>query len=106
MEGFKDFFAHHERGYSDAEVISLYLGNMDKKLTEISVITQKSIGEIYRILHNNNVTPNRLKTNHQNVVDFAASGMTIEQVAELTGYSTRNVRYILSRLEENGRIRN
>lgn len=98
MEGFKDFFRHCEQGYSDDETITLYLSSPDKRITEISAITGKSIGELYRILHNNGVKPNRLRTNHHNVIDFASSGMSIQQIAELTGYTPRNVRYIISKL--------
>ena len=93
MLDFKDFFIKQERGYSTQEVISFYFNKM--KLTEISSLTNKSIGEIYRILHNNNVTPNRLKTNHHNVIFFADAGMPITQIAQLTGYTERNVRNIL-----------
>lgn len=96
MYGFKDFFRHCEKGYSDEEVIRYYLGNPNKRIIEISTITGKSVGELYRILHSNGVKPNRLRTNHSNVLDFASSGMSIQQIAELTGYTPRNVRYILS----------
>ena len=98
MDGFKEFFKHCEQGYTDDEVIAIYLHNSNRKITEISSITGKSIGEIYRILHNNGVVPNRLKTNHNNVIEFAQSGLSVSQIAELTGYSIRNVRYILSKL--------
>lgn len=97
MYGFKEFFRHCEQGYSDDEVIAIYLNSPARRITEISLITGKSIGEIYRILHSNGVTPNRLKMNHSSVVDFATSGMSIQQIAELTGYTPRNVRYILSK---------
>lgn len=93
MEGFKEFY----NGHSDNEIIGMYLGN--KSISEISSVTQKSIGEIYRILHANQIRPNRLKTNHNNVRDFASSGMTISQIAELTGYTPRNIRYILTKLK-------
>ncbi len=99
MDGFTDFFRHAEIGYNDDEVINLYLGT-SKRISEIAGITERSIGEIYRILHNNNVRPNRTRSNHQNVFDFASSGMAVSQIAELTGYTPRNVRYILSKLTE------
>jgi DNA-binding NarL/FixJ family response regulator len=106
MEGFKDFFRHAEQGWSDQEIINIYLSTPEKKIQELSHETGKSVGEIYRILHNNQITPNRLRTNHQNVLDFAASGMSVIQIAELTGYTPRNVRYILAKLtEQNGRNR-
>ena len=99
METFREFLNQTESDYSDYSVINLYLNDPGRKITEISQLTHKSIGEIYRILHSNNVQPNRLRTNHQNVIDFAGAGMAISQIAELTGYSTRNVRYILGKLK-------
>lgn len=97
MDGFKNFVA----GYSDEQIVSIYLHNTEKKISEIARMTDKSIGELYRVLHNNNVTPNRLRINHKNVIDFAHSGLDITQIAELTGYTPRNVRYILAK-EQNG----
>ena len=101
MEGFKEFL-YYDRKYSDQEIISLYLNNYDKNITEIAHVTGKSIGELYRILHNNGIKPNRLKNNHYNVLNFASSGMSVPQIAELTGYTPRNVRYILAK-EQYGR---
>ncbi len=103
MLGFKEFF--DDQGYSNEQLINLYLHNSDKSIKEITRLTGKTIGELYRVLHAYNIKPNRLKINNQNVIDFANSGMPVNQIAELTGYSARNVRYILER-EKNGRNRN
>ena len=91
MEGFKNFFKQQE-------VIRLYLNSPGKRIAEISVETGESVGEIYRILHGNGINPNRLGANHQNVMDFSRSGLSVQQIAELTGYTPRNVRYILSKI--------
>ncbi len=98
MDGFKEFFAENT-GYSDQEVVSIYNQNPDLKIKEISHRTGKSVGEIYRILHSYNVTPNRQKTNYHNVINFADFGYSIPQIAELTGYTERNVRYILAKMK-------
>lgn len=98
METFREFLGQVENDYSDHQVVNLYL-DPGRKITEIASATNKSIAEIYRILHSYNVQPNRLRTNHQNVIDFATAGMRISQIAELTGYSPRNVRYILGKLK-------
>lgn len=100
MHGFKEFFDNNKR-YSDHEVIGMY-NHDNKKIKEISVATGRSIGEIYRILHNYNIEPNRNKTNHYNVINFSRFGYNIPQIAELTGYTSRNVRYILNRLKTEG----
>jgi len=97
MLQFREFF--HNNGYSEQEIVSIYLNHSDKKITEIAQTTQKSVGEIYRILHNNGIKPNRLRINQQNVMDFANSGLSIPQISELTGYTSRNVRYIIAKLK-------
>jgi len=97
MEGFKEFYDQVD--YSDQQIVSLYNQYPDKKISEIAQTVGKSIGEIYRILHNYNVTPNRQKTNHHHVVNFSNFGYSVPQIAELTGYTERNVRYILSKLK-------
>jgi len=99
METFREFLGQVENDYSDHQVVNLYLNEPGRKISEIAQATNKSIGEIYRILHSYNVQPNRLRTNQQNVIDFATAGMGISQIAELTGYSSRNVRYILNKLK-------
>lgn len=95
---FREWADHND--YSDQAIISLYNHSPDKKIKEISQITGKSVGEIYRILHNYNVVPNRLKINYQNVINFSNFGYDIPQIAQLTGYTERNVRYILSKMNE------
>jgi hypothetical protein len=41
--------------------------------------------------------PNRQKINHNNVINLANFGYLVPQIAELTGYTARNVRYILAK---------
>jgi hypothetical protein len=96
MLNFKEFFYAQES--TDYDVIYLYHSN--KKIDEIVTITNKSVAEIYRILHRNDIMPNRMRPNHQGVVDFASSGLSVNQIAELTGYTPRNVRIILKKNEE------
>jgi hypothetical protein len=93
MQGFKDFY----KQYTNNEVVDMYMNSNGKKIKEISQLTGKSIGEIYRILQSYDITPNRLKNNHRYVLEFAESGLPIGKIAELTGYTERNVRYILSK---------
>lgn len=93
---FKEFF--YAQDGTDEEVVSLYLLTT-KKVNEIATSTKKSVAEVYRILHRHNIAPNRVRPNHQNVADFASSGLSVGQIAELTGYTPRNVRYILSKMK-------
>lgn len=58
---------------------------------------EKSETEVYRILHANNVSPNRLRAFHEKVQQLAHLGWGIEEIAQVTGYTPRNVRYILTK---------
>ena len=82
--------------FSDHEIAAMYFHSPGTKVREIAIQTQKSIGEIYRILHNFG-TPNRQISNQENVMAFANSGMPVNKIAEFTGYTPRNIRYILKK---------
>lgn len=94
MYGFREFLSNNP---VDQEIIGLYLSRPDMHISEISQMTGKSQGEIYRILHSHDVKPNRLKANHQKVTTLSDTGWNVQEIAQLTGYTTRNVRYILSK---------
>ena len=90
MDGFNNFFW-------DGEVIGLYLHRPDIKVAELARSTGKSQAEVYRILHANGVEPNRLKNNHTFVNELADKGWSVSDIARNTGYTERNVRYILAK---------
>jgi len=89
MEGFKEFL---NGGW---EVVNLYFSHPEMTIREISEKTGKSVGDIYRIVRREGRTPNRQITNHHNVLMFVDSGLPLYQVAQLTGYTERNIRKIL-----------
>jgi len=93
MEDFYGFLNGQEQ--DNKRVVGMYLQNPKMTISEIAKNSNKSIGEIYRILRLNDVEPNRIKTNHKKVESLAKLGWGIKEIAEFTGYSTRNVRYIL-----------
>ena len=64
-----------------------------KKILEETGLCRK---ELYHIIRTCG-TPNRLKTNHHNVIALADQGLPIDQVASMTKYSTQNVKYILKK---------
>lgn len=84
--------------FSDHEIAGLYFHNNALTVREIANKTSKSIGEVYRILHKFG-TPNRMVSNHENVISLADVGMPISKIAEFTGYTPRNIRYILKKFE-------
>lgn len=94
MYGFKNFI---DVNPVDRDVVNLYLNSQKIKISELAQHFGKSESEIYRILHANDVSPNRLKTNHQKVQNLSQLGWGIREIAEFTGYTPRNVRYILSK---------
>lgn len=93
MENFYDFFKNNNE--KDKMVIMMYLKNPKLKIHEIAEQSQKSIGEIYRILKANEINPNRLKSNHKKVENLARLGWNTKEISEFTGYTERNVRNIL-----------
>ena len=96
MGDFRKFVEQHERNReTDFAVLNMYLHKA--KVDEISQESGKSVGEIYRTLQRYNISPNRLKSKHNHVLGFAQNGFNIGEIAKLTGYTQRNVRYILSR---------
>jgi DNA-directed RNA polymerase specialized sigma24 family protein len=101
MEGFKKFL---EQSLSesltrpDFQVLNLYLHK--EKISEISQITGKSIGEIYRTLKRYDIPPNRLKIHHDHVLNLSGGGFSMSEISALTGYSKKSVRTILTRLHE------
>lgn len=92
MENFYNFI--NEKG-EDKKIIGMYLQNPKMRISEIANASKKSIGEIYRILRFNEIEPNRLKNNHKKVESLAKLGWGIKEISEFTGYTTRNIRYIL-----------
>ena len=91
---FKEFVSQH---HSNWEVANLYLHNLQMPVREISKRTGRSIGEIYRIVRQIGYSPNRQILNHDNVKMFSHSGVPVTKIAELTGYTPRNVRYVLKK---------
>lgn len=94
MQGFRQFITTDGE---DAKIIQMYLHNPDMKIAEIAQLTGKSQAEIYRALHHNQISPNRLKVNSEKVVNLHNLGWGIDEIAQVTGYTTRNVRYILAK---------
>ena len=92
MDHFSNFFNGMDE---DKRIIGLYLQNPRLQISEIAGISNKSVAEIYRILRFNEIEPNRLRSSHKKVESLAKLGWGIKEIADFTGYTTRNVRYIL-----------
>lgn len=93
---FKNFI-EQPRQYTEFEIANLYFGNPNTKVREIAEKTGKSVAEVYRILHKYG-KPNRVVTNHHNVLALAENpSFKVSTIAQMTGYTPRNVRYILSK---------
>jgi hypothetical protein len=95
MYGFK-LFVDAENDVK-RKIVDLYLNRDDLKVVEIAQICNKSEAEVYRILHSYDVSPNRQKVNHQKVRNLSELGWNVKQISEFTGYTPRNVRYILAK---------
>lgn len=99
--GFKKYVA--DRGRS-GEIICAYINNPELKIHDLCFEFKKSISEIYRILKKHEISPNRLKLNHEKVKHLSNLGYATKQISEFTGYTPRNIRYILKNLgqQKNG----
>lgn len=94
---FKEFLVNENEAFSDSEIYALYADPYSPiKVKEISLLTGKSIGEIYRAIYQYGI-PNRQKTKHHLVQGYANQGVPVKNIAELTGYSERGIRNILKR---------
>jgi|WetSurMetagenome_2_1015567.scaffolds.fasta_scaffold313899_2 hypothetical protein len=82
--------------YGDIDVVNMYLYRR-LPVREIAKTTGKSIGEIYRSLRRQYNEPNRRRTDQFNVFALADSGMPVRTIADLTGYTSRQVRNILKK---------
>lgn len=94
MYGFKQLIDNQG---GDGDIINVYLNSPKIRISEIAQQFGKSEAEIYRILHSNDVSPNRQKVNHKKVQNLAHLGWDVREIAEFTGYTPRNVRYIIAK---------
>ncbi len=94
---FLEFFNLQEPGrkYEDHEVVQFYVTNPDMKVKDVAAKVGRTIPELYRVLQRHGQAPTRLNVNRQMVLDFCKSGYTVGQIADMTGYTPRNVRYII-----------
>ena len=97
---FREFIAHvPDTKISDFEVANYYLHHRNIPVREIASASGRSIGELYRILHKFG-HPNRSQSNKHTVIALADSNLSSNQIANLTGYTSRHVRNILSQLKD------
>lgn len=80
----------------DFEVANMYFHHSGLKVKEIAAKAGRSVAEIYRALHRFG-SPNRQINNHETVISYASAGFPINKIAEFTGYTPRNIRYILKK---------
>lgn len=100
MQGFQNFFRERQ---IDSQVVNSYMSRPDMSVSSIGKMHGLSEREVYRVLRFNHVSPNRKSVHHEKVQSLSRMGWGIKDIAEFTGYTTRNVRYILNKqLRENG----
>jgi len=94
MYGFRQFI--NDRG-EDGQIINTYINSPSVKISEIANQFGKSQAEIYRILHAHDIPLNRLKIHHNKVHGLSHLGWGVNDIAEFTGYTPRNIIYILQK---------
>jgi hypothetical protein len=75
---------------SESEVLFLY--NNDENLEKIKKETGRSVGDIYRILKKNQISPSRTKKKHGLIKYFSDSGYDISDIAIKVGKSNQSVK--------------
>ncbi|RTK96682.1 MAG: hypothetical protein EKK64_03595 [Neisseriaceae bacterium] len=93
MMRFKEFFNLID---VDSQIIDSYLHDATS-IKEIAKKFGKTESQIYRILHSHEIKPNRSKANHHKVNILSNLGWNNKEVANFTGYTSRNVRNILNK---------
>lgn len=89
---FKEFIINEEN-LSNLDIAGRYF-NGGETVRNLSKKTNKSIGEIYRIIHSFG-RPNRIKNKQDVVRSLADSDMSYDRISKFTGYSKRHIRNIL-----------
>ena len=100
VKSFQDFFEEDEgkyREFSEIEVAKLYQQNPNIRVTDLSRLTGRNVNELYRIFKKYSVPASRINTNKHLVISYAEQGYAINSIAELTGYTPRNVYFILKK---------
>ena len=104
FEGFRKFMDGDDAArpkFMDTEVVNLYLHNPSVKVSELANQAGISLAEFYRILSKYSVKPCRLGLNQGLVRSYSEEGHSVGDIAKLTGYTPRNVRYILTKHKQN-----
>jgi len=96
----ENFHFYDEKQRLDWRIAYLYQQNLpiSEIKKEISVeYGDISMAEIYRSLKRNDIQPNRRKRPYLNdVIYYHQSGLSLEEIASLTGYTVRHVRNIVA----------
>ena len=83
--------------FSNTDIFAMYNDSYSPKTArEISAVTGKSLGEIYRVI-NQYGGPNRQGRNYHLIFNYASQGLNPKDIAERVGYTERGVRNILNR---------
>jgi hypothetical protein len=90
---FKEFILKEDQQLSDLDIASMYF-NGDGSVRSLASKTNKSVADIYRIIHSYG-KPNRINKRHDTVLNLASSGMHKGEIAKFTGYSPRHIANII-----------
>lgn len=95
MDRFNEFVDNLSQEY---EIINMYKDKHRWKIKQISEISGISVAGIYRVLEKYGINPHRRNLNdtHAIVGQYYLSGTPINKISELTGYSRRQVYYIIA----------
>lgn len=97
MGRFREFMQLSECA-AEQEIIGLYQSPARYRLQDIAERTGFSPAGVYRVLHKYGVEPHRRceRGDYEQVYSYRDAGLGAKRIAELTGYSSRQVYHILS----------
>ena len=92
---FKEFLFSNHHPVDDFNTTNLYMHNKGMSVRNIAKSTNKSIGEVYRSLKRNGMSPNRKHINHKSVLELNNNKLSYKHIGLITGYSPNHVHKIL-----------
>lgn len=102
MEGFKQFLNESVDIGQEHEIIGMYKDNYRYQIRQISELTGVSVAGIYRVLEKYGIRPHRRQHDdaHGMVIQYHQTGIPVQKISELTGFSKRQCYNIISKGRE------
>lgn len=97
MDGFRNFSEAVDLN-TEHDIINMYQDSGRYRVSDISDLTGISPAGIYRVLRKYQMDPHRKPdlSHYEQIYQYRSSGVPVRRIAELTGYSRRQVYNIIN----------